>query len=152
MKKPRRPRDPLGRPLPWGTATQLPMEDFDELGIEENHRLATAYFDEANFFPAHEAWEAAWKEAKGTYEEELFKGLAQLGAGYVHYRRGNAHGAKTLLRRAASRIERGPERWRGLDLPRLGRIAEGHADAIERAQRAGRDLPPIELPTAGRPA
>ena len=146
MPKPRRPRDPLGRPLPWEAENQLPMEDFEELDLEENHRLGLAYFNAGNFFSAHEAWEACWKASKGTPDEELFKGLSQLGAGYVHYRRENHHGAKTLLRRAASRIGLAGSGWRGLDLPALARIAEEHADTIERAQRAGEDLPELGLP------
>src|SRR3990170_3666972 len=58
------------------------------------------------WFAAHEAWETAWKQARDTDEAELFKGLSQMGAGYVHLFRGNAHGAATLLRRAALRIAR----------------------------------------------
>lgn len=144
--KPPRPRDELGRPLPWGSENRLPMEDFDSLPLEENHRLGIAYFNAENFFPAHEAWESCWRQAKGTEEEELFKGLSQLGAGYVHYRRENPHGAKTLLRRGLSRIRGfGPER-RGLDLARLAGTAEAQAAAIEAAQEAGEGLPAIDFP------
>ena len=108
-RKPERPRDELGRPLPWGTETRLHLPDFDAMSIEENDRAARKFLAEGNFFGAHEAWETAWKQAKGTGDEELFKGLSQLGAGYVHLLRGNAHGAMTLLRRAASRVQRYPE-------------------------------------------
>ena len=66
------------------------------------------------WFPAHEAWETAWKQARDTDEAELFKGLSQMGAGYVHLLRGNAHGAATLLRRAARRIVGYPDGIRGV--------------------------------------
>src|SRR5207244_9646378 len=104
--KPARPRDELGRPLSRTAENKLDLEDFDSLSIEENHRLGIAHFNAGRFFPAHDAWETCWKQAKRTPEAEFFKGLSQLGAGYVHMLRGNPHGAYTLLRRAAGRIER----------------------------------------------
>ncbi|MGH2641833.1 MAG: DUF309 domain-containing protein, partial [Actinomycetota bacterium] len=93
--KPERPRDRLGRPLPWGSDTDLELEDFDALSLDENHELARAHARSGRWFPAHEAWETAWKQARDTEEAELFKGLSQMGAGYVHLLRGNAHGAST---------------------------------------------------------
>src|SRR3990170_802215 len=88
--KPERPRDHLGRPQPWGTPNTLTLEDYDRLTIEENHRLGIGHFEMGRFFPAHEAWETAWKQARDTADAELFKGLSPLGAGYVHLLRGNA--------------------------------------------------------------
>lgn len=145
-RKAKRPRDELGRPLPWGSENRLPMEDFDTLPLEENHRLGIEHFNARRFFPAHEAWESCWKQAKGTEEEEFFKGLSQLGAGYVHYQRQNPHGAKTLLRRGVSRIgDFGPRR-RGIDVSALAERAARQADEIEAAQQAGGPLPEIAFP------
>ena len=72
------------------------------MSLSENDRAGRRFLADHNFFGAHEAWETAWKQAKGTGDEELFKGLSQMGAGYVHLLRGNAHGAITLL--AARRL------------------------------------------------
>lgn len=146
--KPKRPRDELGRPLPWDAENRLPMEDFDELPLEENHRLGVRHWNGERFFPAHEAWEACWKQARDRDPEEgeFFKGLSQLGAGYVHYQRGNPHGAATLLRRGHSRIVRFLPARRGLDLGALSRAVEAHAEAVAEAQRAGEPLPPIVFP------
>lgn len=144
--KPPRPRDELGRPLPWGSENRLPMEDFDRLPIEENHSLAIRYWNDGNFFPAHEAWESCWKQAKGTEEEELFKGLSQLGAGYVHWRRDNQHGAKTLLRRGLGRVRAFGPRARGIDLSAIVRAAEEDANLVEAAQRAGAPMPELHPP------
>lgn len=140
--KPERPRDRLGRPQPWGTPNALELEDFDALPLEENHRLGRAHFAAGRFFPAHEAWETAWKQARDTPDAELFKGLSQLGAGYVHLLRGNAHGAITLLRRAASRIRRYPAGHRGVNCPEVARAAERDAERIERGELVpGEDVP-----------
>ena len=130
-QKPERPRDELGRPLPWGTETRLHLPDFDAMSIEENDRAARKFLAERNFFGAHEAWETAWKQAKGTGDEELFKGLSQIGAGYVHLLRGNAHGAMTLLRRGRLAGRSGTRRAsRGIDTAALAGASRG--------RRAGR--------------
>jgi uncharacterized protein len=132
--KPERPRDELGRPQPWGTANRLKLEDFDGLPLEENHRLGRDHFNAGRFFPAHEAWETAWKQARGTDEAEFFKGLSQLGAGYVHLLRGNRHGAVTLLRRAAGRVGKYPAGHRGVDTEAVRAAAEADAAEIERGE------------------
>ena len=134
--KPERPRDRLGRPLPWGTASDLHLEDFDALSLEENHELARAHARAGRWFPAHEAWETAWKQARDTEEAELFKGLSQMGAGYVHLLRGNAHGASTLLRRAASRIERYEDGTRGVETTALTARLLKDAEAVDRGDLA----------------
>ena len=81
--KPERPRDRLGRPLPWDAEPELHLPDFDEMTLEENHEAGRAFVREGGWFGAHEAWETAWKQARGTGDEEFFKGLSQMGAGYV---------------------------------------------------------------------
>ena len=129
--KPEWPRDDLGRPQPWGSRDQLTMPDFDALSLEENDELARAYAREGRWFPAHEAWETAWKRSKGSGDEELFKGLAQMGAGYVHLLRGNAHGAVTLLARAARRVSSFPPGHRGIDIPGLAARLEADIARIE---------------------
>jgi predicted metal-dependent hydrolase len=136
--KPDRPRDRLGRPLPWDAEGELDLEDFDALTLEENHELGRRHARAGRWFPAHEAWETAWKQARDTDEAELFKGLSQMGAGYVHLFRGNPHGAATLLRRAARRIGAYPDGSRGIATEQLASRLSADADAVERgALRAG---------------
>ena len=130
-QKPQRPRDELGRPLPWDAEPKLRLPDFDAMTLDECDRAARRYLVERNFFGAHEAWETAWKKAKGTGEEELFKGLSQMGAGYVHLLRGNAHGAVTLLRRGASRVGPYPAGTRGIDTATVVERLEADARAVE---------------------
>jgi uncharacterized protein len=129
--KPERPRDRLGRPLAWGATNELVLENFDALTIEQNHELGREHARAARYFPAHEAWETAWKQARGTDEAEFFKGLSQMGAGYVHLQRGNAHGAVTLLRRAARRVGRYPDGHRGVATLALHDRLEADAQRVE---------------------
>jgi hypothetical protein len=127
--KPERPRDRLGRPQPWGRRN--PRADYDRCRCREP-RLGREHLNAGRFFPAHEAWETAWKQARDTGDAELFKGLSQLGAGYVHLLRGNAHGATRLLRRGAGRIARYPSGHLGVDTTAVAGRAEALASAVER--------------------
>ncbi|HEX9377014.1 MAG TPA: DUF309 domain-containing protein [Actinomycetota bacterium] len=130
-QKPERPRDELGRPQAWGAENRLELPDFDANSVEENHRLGLRFLREGHYFAAHEAWETAWKQARDTPEAEFFKGLSQLGAGWTHLRRGNAHGAFTLLRRGAGRVAGYPAGHRGVDTEALAARARSDADAVE---------------------
>lgn len=147
-QKPERPRDALGRPLDWDATNELEMEDYDSLSMERNHELGREAMRARRFFPAHEAWETAWKQARDTDEAELFKGLSQMGAGYVHLFRGNAHGAATLLRRAALRISRYQDGSRGVSTTALAERLVADADAVEGGDIVpgeGATVAPLEL-------
>jgi uncharacterized protein len=132
--KPTRPRDHLGRPQPWEAENTLVLEDYDSLPLEENDRLGRQHLRAGRYFPAHEAWETAWKQARDTPDAEFYKGLSQLGAGLVHLRRGNAHGAVQLLRRAARRIGGYPPGHHGVRTTDVARDAELLAQRIERGE------------------
>jgi len=129
--KPERPRDELGRPLAWDAENKMHLEDYDSLPLERNHELALDHARAGRWFAAHEAWETAWKQSRTTDEAELFKGLSQMGAGYVHLHRGNAHGAVTLLRRAAGRVSRYPVGTRGVDTAALSERLRADALRVE---------------------
>lgn len=144
IQKRERPRDELGRPLSWDAENRLEMEDYESFSIDDNHRLAVAAFNAGRFFPAHEAWEAAWRIARGTPEEEFFKGLAQLGAGYTHYLRGNPHGARVLIERGVGRIKEYGQNYRGLDIERLVEASKTIAERVRGARRGS--LPAATFP------
>ena len=145
LQKTERPRDRFGRPLAVGSANRLDLPNFDILSIEENHRLGVSFFNEAVFFGAHEAWETAWRSAHGTSDEEFFKALAQLGAGYTHYQRNNPHGARALLVRAAERLVEYPGRHRDLDVRALLRAIEADLGRLGSRERED-GVPPLEPP------
>jgi hypothetical protein len=130
-QKPERPRDRLGRPLPWGEPSQLSLPDFDALPVEENHALARRFVAEGQYFGAHEAWETSWKQSRGTGDEEFYKGLSQMGAGYVHLLRGNTHGTVTLLGRAIRRIGAYPPGHLGIATDAVVEHCEAHVRAVE---------------------
>jgi predicted metal-dependent hydrolase len=132
--------------LAWDDIGSLHLEAYDSLPLEENHRLGIEHWNAERFFPAHEAWETCWKQAKQTKDAEFFKGLSQLGAGYVHLLRGNLHGAKTLLRRGSGRIRRYEEGHRGIPVKALAETTAAHAEEIEEAERKGDPAPALDFP------
>ncbi|XVS62827.1 DUF309 domain-containing protein [Actinosynnema sp. CA-299493] len=98
-----RPRDGLGRPLPYG----LPGVERQPEGVPrtpgESLVEAQRLLDLGRPFHAHEVLEDAWKAAPEA-ERELWRGLAQLAVGMTHAARGNASGASALLGRGARNI------------------------------------------------
>jgi hypothetical protein len=98
-----RPRDALGRPLPYGAAgvarqaenpLRAPAQSLDE---------AQRLLDAGRPFEAHEVLEDAWKAAPAA-ERELWRGLAQLAVGLTHAARGNHSGAVSLIARGAANL------------------------------------------------
>lgn len=116
--------------MPRHEPDRLLLPDFERLSTDENNRLGMRSFAAGQYFAAHEAWETCWKQAGQAPEAEGFKGLAQLAAGYVHLQRGNAHGARVLLRRAVGRLMGCGMDWQGLDVARLIDDAERAVAAV----------------------
>lgn len=145
--KAQRPRDGLGRPLAWDAEPELVLDNYDDLSLEDNDRLGREAVAAGRWFPAHEAWETAWKQARGTGDEELFKGLSQMGAGYVHLLRGNAHGAMTLLRRAAGRVGAYADGYRGIATVALRDKLLADASRVERGELVPGEGAVFEAPT-----
>ena len=98
-----RPRDKLGRPLPYDATGVEPISE-EPLPPDETLAYARRLLDDGRPFAAHEALEVRWKSCPDE-ERELWQGLAQLCVGLTHQERGNAVGASRLVERAAGRLE-----------------------------------------------
>jgi hypothetical protein len=97
-----RPRDALGRPLPYGTEGVEPVPE-EPLPPEETLSTARGLVEAGRPFAAHEVLEARWK-AGPVEERDLWQGLAQLCVAVTHAARGNQVGADRLFDRAAERL------------------------------------------------
>lgn len=97
-----RPRDALGRPLPYGAAGVEPVSE-EPLPPMEALELARSLVKQGRPFAAHEVMEARWK-AGPAEERDLWQGLAQLCVGLTHAARGNSVGANRLIDRGAGRL------------------------------------------------
>jgi hypothetical protein len=100
-----RPRDALGRPLPYGSEGVSRVPDDLHLSPTETLSYAQRLLDSGHAFSAHDVLEAAWKNGPDR-ERPLWQGLAQLAVGITHVQRGNLPGAAALLRRASDRLSR----------------------------------------------
>ncbi|MFG2478912.1 DUF309 domain-containing protein [Streptomyces fagopyri] len=131
-----RPRDGLGRPLPYGAEG---VERQPEGVVRDPGRTVTeaqALLDAGRPFHAHEVFEDAWK-AGPEEERTLWRGLAQLAVGLTHAARGNVTGGARLLRRGAGAVDEwrcgaaGRTRPHGLDLIELASWARELASDVE---------------------
>ncbi|MEU6345884.1 DUF309 domain-containing protein [Streptomyces sp. NPDC046977] len=95
-----RPRDGLGRPLPYGAEGVARQPEGVPRTPEETLVEAQRLLDAGRPFHAHEVLEDMWKAAPRE-ERALWRALAQLAVGLTHAARGNAKGATALLSRAA---------------------------------------------------
>jgi uncharacterized protein len=98
-----RPRDALGRPLPYGAVGEERAPEGVVRPPDRALAEAQELLDAGRPFHAHEVLEDAWKSAPGP-ERQLWRGLAQLAVGLTHAARGNSRGAATLLERGARNI------------------------------------------------
>jgi len=98
-----RPRDGLGRPLPYGSQGVARQPE----GVPRTPAQALAeaqrLLDDGMPFHAHEVLEDAWKAAPEA-ERALWRGLAQLAVGLTHAARGNTTGGAALLGRGAAAL------------------------------------------------
>ncbi|WP_335976689.1 DUF309 domain-containing protein [Streptomyces sp. CA2R106] len=152
-----RPRDGLGRPLPYGA----PGVERQPEGIRRTPRQtldeAQRLLDDGKPFHAHEVLEDMWKAAPEG-ERGLWRALAQFAVGLTHAARGNTRGAATLLERAARGLapygDRAPY---GIDAAGLVRWAAAQGAAVEpgavTAYHAAAEDGPSGVPgtTAGPP-
>jgi hypothetical protein len=97
-----RPRDRLGRPLPYGSVGVEPVSE-DPLPPGPTIEAARALIADGRPFSAHEVFEARWKDGPAA-ERDLWQGLAQLCVGSTHRERGNVVGARRLWQRARGRL------------------------------------------------
>jgi len=126
-----RPRDGLGRPLPYGEEGVERQPEGIERTPEETVREGQRLLNDGKPFHAHEVFEDAWKTGPAD-EQDLWKGLAQLAVGLTHAARGNLVGSATLLRRGADYIASFSDAQPyGIDVDGLRSWALALADDVE---------------------
>lgn len=112
-----RPRDALGRPLPYDAVGVEPVSE-EPLPPLETIAEARRLLGEGRPFSAHEVLEARWKDCPEP-ERPLWQGLAQLCVGLTHAARGKPVGAQRLVERGALHLAAYTGEAYGLDLDAL---------------------------------
>ncbi|MET9375554.1 DUF309 domain-containing protein [Streptomyces sp. NPDC002992] len=134
-----RPRDGLGRPLPYGVEGVPRQPEGVVRTPAQTLREAQRLLDAGMPFHAHEVFEDAWKSGPAE-ERELWQGLAQLAVGLTHAARGNAAGGARLLLRGAVRIAGQPDPY-GIDIGGLVRWARALAARADTVTDASDEAP-----------
>lgn len=98
-----RPRDRLGRPLPWGADGYPGVPPRETIAGADAIAEARDYLARGLPFHAHEVLEIRWRCCPDD-ERPLWQALAQAAAGATHAARGNAVGAQRLHDRARDAI------------------------------------------------
>ncbi|WP_438290113.1 DUF309 domain-containing protein [Streptomyces sp. HUAS TT7] len=141
-----RPRDGLGRPLPYGADGVARQPEGVTRSPEETVREAQRLLDAGMPFHAHEVFEDAWKSGPAQ-EEPLWRGLAQLAVGLTHAARGNAKGGASLLDRGTGSLAKYAARdgvpTYGIDLAGLAVWARELADRLPGPVDAAAEAPRI---------
>ncbi|ELS58167.1 DUF309 domain-containing protein [Streptomyces viridochromogenes] len=135
-----RPRDGLGRPLPYGAEGVARQPEGVVRTPEQSVAEAQQLLDAGKPFHAHEVFEDAWKSGPAK-ERALWRGLAQLAVGLTHAARGNVTGGARLLRRGAGAVAEwasgaGEQRPYGMDLAGLVAWARELAGDVEESGEA----------------
>jgi predicted metal-dependent hydrolase len=76
------------------------------------------YFNECEFFEAHEAWEELWTEYQGP-SRRFYQGLIQVAVCLHHFGNGNTRGAKKLYHSSRKYLEEYRPRHGGVDVTKL---------------------------------
>ena len=99
---PERPRDALGRPLPWDVDPALvapPVPGIDGLTDGDVWQLSVGFLERGMPFHAHEVFEQRWRTCPAEHRA-AWRAAAQWGAAETHAARGNGVGAARLAARA----------------------------------------------------
>src|SRR3954470_12944305 len=91
----------------------MPNSDYDSrylAGIE--------FFNECEFFEAHEAWEELWQDYSGP-SRKFYQGMIQVAVCLHHFGNGNTRGAKKLYHGCRGYLQEYRPHYNGVDLDKL---------------------------------
>lgn len=99
---------------------------------DDEHMLreGISLFNEGEYYESHEVWEDEWRESTGM-DKDFLHGLIQTAAVYVHQKRGNPGGVRSLSKSALTYLDGIPPSYRGVDVEYLRRL---NREALERAE------------------
>jgi len=100
--------------------------------VPGNLREGVREFNTHRFFEAHESLEEIWQQERGDVRD-LYKGLIQVAAAWVHVRRNNAFGVRRLLTTALGYLAPyRPEGAMGLNVEEIAAASERTLAQLDR--------------------
>ncbi len=88
-----------------------------------------AEFNAGEYWTCHETLEALWRQEPRPVRD-LYRGILQIGVGFLHLRRGNRAGALKVLRRGLARLQGLSATCQGVDVAGLRQAAQAIADHV----------------------
>lgn len=82
--------------------------------MNDHLRRGIIFFNEGQYFNAHESWEDLWRESEGD-SRTYFQGLVQVAVGLHHLKSGNLRGGNRVLIRGLSKLEIRPDQCHGIE-------------------------------------
>src|SRR2546422_9604268 len=101
-------------------------------------------FNRGLYWEAHEAWEEAWTPDRHGPDRGFYKGLIQVAAGCLHYRRENRRGAINKWRSGTVYLRGYLPLHRGLDIASMVEAVEAALTSLEHFDQG--DWPELALP------
>jgi predicted metal-dependent hydrolase len=91
------------------------MEETDN---DPRYHQGIEYFNECEFFEAHEVWEELWADVEGD-SRKFYQGLIQVAVCLHHFGNGNIRGAKKLFHSSTQYLRPYAPMYAGLDVDKL---------------------------------
>jgi len=85
---------------------------------DPNYLKGIEYFNECEFFEAHEVWEELWTEYRGD-GRKFYQGLIQAAVALHHFGNGNLRGAKKVYLTSRGHLDPYAPTYEGLDLQKF---------------------------------
>jgi predicted metal-dependent hydrolase len=113
---------------------------------EPRYLAGILFFNEQDFFEAHEVWESLWQDCTGP-ERRFYQGLIQAAVALYHFGNGNLRGAVKLYRSSKEYMERYGSPYLGLDTHNFWRQMQlCFAEALIADPDARLTLPEVLIP------
>lgn len=87
----------------------------DDQANDSLYRQGIKYFNDCDFFEAHETWEELWTDYRGP-ARKFYQGLIQAAVALHHFGNGNIHGARKVYHTSRNYLEEYRPLYLGLDL------------------------------------
>ena len=87
-------------------------------GYDSRYLDGICYFNECEFYEAHEVWEELWADYQGS-SRKFYQGLIQVAVCLHHFGNGNTRGAKKLYYSCRKYLEEYVPCHEGIDLKKL---------------------------------
>jgi uncharacterized protein len=119
----------------------------DAATIDSLYRQGIEYFNDCEFFEAHETWEELWTEYRGP-ARQFYQGLIQAAVALHHFGNGNIRGAKKVYLTSREYLEDYRPAYLGLNLEAfLAQYERCFADVLASTEERPRiDIDPELIP------